>query len=103
MEMLTLDVESLSSDLIVASDNQGWPPVGRTPDVQHSGSVYLSGPITGETYTAARYGWRKYVADRLAPGIKVLSPMRHEGHLAEITATLEKEYPEHFFSQPRIL
>lgn len=77
-------------------------PMG-TPLPAASGSVYLSGPITGETYENARYGWRKYVADRLASGIKVLSPMRHEGHLAEITATLEKEYPEHFFSQPRIL
>lgn len=68
-----------------------------------NGTVYLSGPISGETYEDARFGWRKYVADRMSPGIRVLSPMRHEGHLAEIAGTLEKEYPEHFFSQPRVL
>lgn len=73
------------------------------PAPQAHGTVYLSGPITGETYQAARFGWRKYVAERMSPGIKVLSPMRHEGHLAEMAGALEKDYPEHFFSQPRVL
>lgn len=65
--------------------------------------VYLSGPITGLTYAAARFGWRKEFADRLAPGITVLSPMRHEGHLAEVKGKLAKEYPEHLFSHPKII
>jgi nucleoside 2-deoxyribosyltransferase len=68
-----------------------------------NGTVYLSGPISGESYDDARYGWRKYVADRLTPGIKALSPMRHEGHLAEIKGPLENQYPDHFFSGKRII
>lgn len=68
--------------------------------------VYLSGPILGCTYNDARYGWRKYVSDRMEPGIQVLSPMRQEGHLKEIWA--EKEIAEsvtteqsHFMARPR--
>ena len=48
--------------------------------------VYLSGPITGLTYGEARYTWREEFAKK-APGIRVLSPMRHEGHLAEMRNT----------------
>lgn len=65
--------------------------------------VYLSGPITGLTYKEARFGWRQQFADQLAPGITVLSPMRHEGHLAEIKGKLAKEYPEHLFSHPKMI
>lgn len=68
-----------------------------------NGTVYLSGPITGESYETARFGWRKYVADRLNPGIKPLSPMRHEGHLSEVQGGLEDHYPKHFFSDGRAL
>lgn len=57
------------------------------------GAVYLAGPVTGLTYTQARYGWRKYVAQRLLPGIAPLSPMRHEhATFSEIAA----EDPEFF-------
>lgn len=69
----------------------------------YKGSVYLSGPITGETYASARYGWRELVARQLALGVKALSPMRHEGHLAEIKGSLEKHYPDHFFSGARVI
>jgi len=54
---------------------------------QYKGSVYLSGPIAGQTYDDARFGWRKEFAEKMAIGIKVLSPMRHEGHLAEVQAS----------------
>lgn len=70
----------------------------------HSGAVYLSGPIVGQTYQQARFGWRKQVADSLSPGIKALSPMRHEGHLAEIKNTIEANtYPDHFFSGAKVI
>lgn len=73
------------------------------PKTTHKGSVYLSGPITGETYEQARYGWRATFATQMEPGIKVLSPMRHEGHLAEIKGELAQHYPEHFFSGARVI
>lgn len=69
----------------------------------YKGTVYLSGPITGLDYKGARFGWREYVANMMEHGIKVLSPMRHEGHLAEIKGTLEKEYPTHYFSGARVI
>ena len=37
--------------------------------------LYLAGPITGISYGDS-IDWRKYVADRMPPQIKVLSPMR---------------------------
>jgi nucleoside 2-deoxyribosyltransferase len=75
-----------------------------TPQPAASGSVYLSGPITGLSYKEARYGWRKYVAERLYKGIKPLSPMRHEGHLEEIPHTIvDSELPDHFFSRSKAI
>lgn len=68
-----------------------------------SKAVYLSGPITGQTYKQARYGWRQEFADMLEPGIIPLSPMRHEGHLAEVKGKLEKEYPDNLFSHPKMI
>lgn len=65
--------------------------------------VYLSGPITGLTYKDARFGWRREFADQMPPSITCLSPMRHEGHLAEIKGKLAKEYPEHLFSHPKMI
>ena len=68
--------------------------------------VYLSGPILGCTYDDARFGWRKEVADKMAPGIQVLSPMRQEGHLAEqwgkkaITDCVTTEQ-SHFMARPK--
>ena len=71
-------------------------------------AVYLSGPITGLTYKQARFGWRKEVGDRLAEAsIPVLSPMRHEGHLAELEAkkitNASIDPINHFFSQPKMI
>lgn len=71
--------------------------------------VYLSGPITGLTYKQARFGWRAEVAEKLKlEGIGVLSPMRHEGHLAELARkTIKAGMPEpvfnHFFSKPKMI
>lgn len=66
-------------------------------------TVYLSGPITGLTYQDARYGWRGDFAKLLTPDINVLSPMRHEGHLAEITGPLAENYPTHLFSHSKMI
>jgi nucleoside 2-deoxyribosyltransferase len=72
-------------------------------------AVYLSGPITGLTYKQARCGWRYDVAQLLKDtGIQVLSPMRHEGHLAELkNKTIKAHMPEpeynHFFSLPKMI
>lgn len=67
--------------------------------------VYLSGPITGLTYKDARYGWRAEFEAMLEPGITVLSPMRHEGHLAEMKAVpIEPDnLPTHLFSHPKMI
>lgn len=67
------------------------------------GKVYLSGPISGLTYQEARYGWRASFNAQLDEGITALSPMRHEGHLAEIKGTLEKAYPDNLFSRPKMI
>ena len=70
----------------------------------HRGSVYLSGPIAGLTYKDARYGWRDLFAGQMRQGITVLSPMRHEGHLAEIKDPLEAAGQlDHFFSGSKII
>lgn len=73
--------------------------------------VYLSGPITGLTYKEARYGWRAEFAGLLVDisgpdhGIILLSPMRHEGHLAEMkgTAIEPDNLPTHLFSHPKMI
>ena len=67
--------------------------------------VYLSGPITGLTYKEARFGWRKAFEKMLEPGIGVLSPMRHEGHLAEMkNVPIEPDnLPTHLFSHPKMI
>jgi nucleoside 2-deoxyribosyltransferase len=49
-----------------------------------SKQVYLGGPITGLSYSEARDGWRPEFAGLLDISIYPLSPMRQEGHLAEI-------------------
>lgn len=66
-------------------------------------TVYLSGPITGLTYQDARYGWRGDFTKLLTSDINVLSPMRHEGHLAEITGPLAENYPTHLFSHSKMI
>lgn len=67
------------------------------------GFVYLSGQISGLTYDAARFGWRATFGDWMEDGNTVLSPMRHEGHLAELKGTLEHSYPENLFSHPKMI
>lgn len=59
-----------------------------------NGGVYLCGPIAGCDYEDARYGWRKEVAGMLAPTIPILSPMRQEGHLAEVKEPLGTFAPD---------
>src|SRR5688572_1825858 len=55
--------------------------------------IYLCGPITGLSYGEARNGWRRefatYVDDNL---IDLYSPMRQEGHLAEVQSIEHKPY-----------
>lgn len=68
-----------------------------------SNKVYLSGPISGLSYKEARFGWREQFAFLLNASITVLSPMRHEGHLAEIKGPLEKAYPDNLFSHPKMI
>jgi nucleoside 2-deoxyribosyltransferase len=67
--------------------------------------VYLSGPITGLTYQQARYTWREEFANMVAPNVIVLSPMRHEGHLAEMgkTGIRPDNLPTHLFSHPKMI
>ena len=56
-----------------------------------TGVVYLAGPILGKTYVESRFGWRADVSLAMLPGITVLSPMRHEGHLAEHTGLIDDD------------
>lgn len=67
--------------------------------------VYLSGPITGKTYYETRCGWRARFEKMLEPSITVLSPMRHEGHLAEMqdTAIEPDNLPKGLFSHPKLI
>lgn len=67
--------------------------------------VYLSGPITGLTYQDARYGWRSIFAKLLDIDITVLSPMRHEGHLAEMKgkSIQPDNLPDGLFSQSKMI
>lgn len=70
--------------------------------------VYLSGPILGLTYDEARYGWRSEFADKLqdiGSAAVVLSPMRHEGYLAELRQEKIElgSLPENMFSRPKMI
>ena len=58
-----------------------------------SRSVYLAGPITGDTYEDARFGWRKEFEDMIhtynvildrEDRITCVSPMRGKEHLLDI-------------------
>lgn len=73
-------------------------------------AVYLSGPITGLDYSNARWGWRSAIRDLIDPDITVLSPMRHEGHLAELAEPMSIEALNkhaqtnpHLFSHPKMI
>ena len=71
-----------------------------------TGVVYLAGPILGKTYADCRFGWRQEVALAMLPGITILSPMRHEGHLSEHIGPIDDEVinlAEHFFSESKII
>jgi nucleoside 2-deoxyribosyltransferase len=63
--------------------------------------VYLAGPITGLGYAEARNGWRKDFAALLFPDIAPLSPMRQEGHLAEIKKIAAHGYEHNPLSSSR--
>ncbi len=70
------------------------------------GVVYLAGPILGKTYIECRFGWRQDVAMKLLPGIQVLSPMRHEGHLAEHVGEINDamiDKASHFFAGSKVI
>lgn len=57
-------------------------------------TVYLAGPISGQTYAGAT-DWREYAICRLAEwGIVGLSPMRGKAYLSGETR-LADHYPEH--------
>lgn len=72
--------------------------------------VYLSGPITDLHYEQARFGWRLTLQTLLDIEIQVLSPMRHEGHLAEMKQAMSAEAlrsyetaKNHLFSHPKMI
>ena len=46
--------------------------------------VYLCGPITGQSYEAARNGWRRQFSHIVGPNIQCLSPMRAKSYLEGI-------------------
>lgn len=73
------------------------------PPMKYKGTVYLSGPITGLSYGESRYGWREYAAENFAKGVKALSPMRHEGHLAEVSGQMREGMTAHPFSDPSVI
>jgi nucleoside 2-deoxyribosyltransferase len=57
-------------------------------------SVYLCGPIAGLNYEEARNGWRKEFRTMIDKRIDLLSPMRQEGHLAEIAGPIGAFAPD---------
>lgn len=65
---------------------KGMPKVIPT----HTGLVYLAGPITGEGYEECTT-WRQYVAERLAPEVEALSPLRNKAFLVGET-TIDDSY-----------
>lgn len=91
--MATSPVEIMFIEQDIPDDLQ-WPEVAPLTGHIAFGTVYLAGPISGMTYDEARYGWRKYVSERLLYGIGVLSPMRHEGYLSEVKTPLTSSNPE---------
>lgn len=65
--------------------------------------VYLAGPINGDSYEKARYGWREEFSKLLSKDIIPLSPMRQEGHLKEVTELSCLPYNDHFWSKQRMV
>lgn len=63
--------------------------------------VYLAGPITGLSYEEARHGWRPEFAGYLDRSIQPLSPMRQEGHLAEVKNIAAHGYEHNPLSSSR--
>ncbi|MBU1178973.1 hypothetical protein KKB69_01375, partial [Patescibacteria group bacterium] len=55
--------------------------------------LFLSGPITGISYGASTE-WREYVASKLPPYIKAVSPMRGKKYLAN-EGIIKDSYEEH--------
>ncbi len=60
-------------------------------------TIYLAGPISGQSYEEARFGWRKTYAElvhnRPYDHMKCVSPMRADEFLADIDK-IEGSYPE---------
>jgi len=74
--------------------------------VHAKGYIYLGGPILGAAYSEARFGWRQYVQEHVAFGIRVLSPMRHEGHLVTHNGPIEDDVVDnatHFFAGSKVI
>jgi len=68
--------------------------------------IYLSGAITDLTYDEARYGWRQEIASLFDKNIIALSPMRHEGHLAELKGPITDKAlipHSHLLSHPKMI
>jgi len=89
----------------VGSTGAGMPVKAPAPHAA-KGTVYLAGPILGKTYTECRFSWRQEVALRMLPGITVLSPMRHEGHLSEHIGPIDDDvidYADHYFSEAKAI
>jgi hypothetical protein len=55
--------------------------------------LYCAGPITGVSYGEST-DWREYVASRLPPHIKAVSPMRGKKYLAS-EKSIKDSYEEH--------
>ena len=69
--------------------------------------VYLCGPITGCSYDDARYGWRAEINGHVDHDtVELLSPMRQQGYLSEITeplGSIAMEQSKHVMSKSRAI
>jgi hypothetical protein len=61
--------------------------------------LYCAGPITGVSYGEST-DWREYVASKLPPYIKAISPMRAKQYLAH-EKTIRDSYEEHPLSSQK--
>jgi len=64
-------------------------------------SIYLCGPITGESYEEANK-WREDIKRTLDPKITVYSPMRHKDYLKEET-DIAKSYDKFIMSTQKAI
>lgn len=61
--------------------------------------LYCAGPITGVSYSES-IDWREYVASKLPPHIKAVSPMRGKKYLAN-EKSVKDSYEEHPLSSQK--